>query len=332
MPLGRTTAGDEGPARAPLARFAATFLDRYAMPVVFIVLFTTLCFTVDGFDTKVNLIGLAVSVSMVGMVSCTMLFCLASGDFDLSVESVVMCAGVVAACVSNRTHSIPLGIAAGLGIGTLVGLVNGVVIARVGINALITTLATMQVARGIGFIVCRGEAVSIPVESFFKLGVGKVAGLPAPIWITCACFVVFGILLHLTTYGRQTLAIGGNREAARLSGIPVQRVRIIIFAVQGLVAGFAGCILAARLSTGQPNVAQGFALDCISACVLGGVSLTGGSGTILGVLVGVLIMGTVQNAMDLRSVEPYYQYVVRGGILLAAVLFDNWRRKASHAK
>jgi len=304
----------------------AAFLDRIAMPAVFVIMFVTLALTVTGFCSKVNLVGLLVSVSMVGMVSCTMLFCLASGDFDLSVEATVMCSGVVTALVIQKTHSIAVGIAAGVLLGAVVGWVNGVVIARIGINALITTLATMQITKGLGFIACHGEAVSIPEERFFKLGVGYWMHLPVPVWITLGCFVLFGVLLHYTNYGRCTLAIGGNREAARLSGIPVARLRVIIFTVQGVVAGFAGCVLAARLNTGQPNVAQGFALDCISACVLGGVSLTGGSGTIVGVLVGVMIMGTVQNAMDLNDVQSFYQYLARGGILLLAVLFDQWRR------
>ncbi|MBI5833565.1 MAG: L-arabinose ABC transporter permease AraH [Armatimonadetes bacterium] len=308
------------------------WLDKFAMPAVFVVLFATLCGTVANFSSKGNLIVLATSVSLVGMVACTMLFCLASGDFDLSVGSIVMASGVTCALIIGKSGSVLLGLTAGIALGGLVGLVNGTVIARLGINALITTLATMQITRGIGFIACRGQAVSIPVVSFFRLGIGKWLGVPTPIWVTLACLVLFGILLHMTTFGRQTLAIGGNKEAARLSGIPVQRVRVLIFTIQGLVAGLAGCVTAARMNMGQPNVGENLALDCISGCVLGGVSLTGGSGSILGVVVGVLIMGTVQNAMDLANIETYYQYVVRGGILLAAVLFDQWRRKASHAQ
>jgi L-arabinose transport system permease protein len=142
-----------------------------------------------------------------------------------------------------------------------------------------------------------------------------------------ACFVVFGILLNRTIFGRNTLAIGGNAEAARLAGIDVTRTKIIIFTLQGLMAGFAGVILASRMTSGQPATAQGLELQVISACVLGGVSLTGGVGTITGVIVGVLIMGTVQNAMNLLNVPPFYQYVASGSILLAAVLFDRLKRR-----
>lgn len=297
------------------------------MLLIFVALFVMLAWRVPNFRSPVNLIGLALSVSMVGMVACTMLFCLASGDFDLSVEAVVACAGVLAAVTINRTGSVVAGIAAGVLAGGVVGLVNGFVIARLGINALITTLATMQITRGLGLLVSDGSAVGIPDQRFFVLGNAQPCGVPLPVWITLACFLWFGFLLHYTRYGRQALAIGGNREAARLSGIAVARVRITIFTVQGLVAGFAGVVLASRMTSGQPNTSVGFALDVISACVLGGVSLSGGVGTMLGVVVGVLIMGTVQNAMNLLNVPTFYQYVARGGILLAAVLFDKLRRR-----
>ncbi len=301
--------------------------DNAGMLVVFAILFAVLSVSVENFFTWLNLVSLALSVSMVGMVACTMLFCLASGDFDLSIEAVVAFAGVLAAVVIDRTHSIALGILAGIGAGGIVGVVNGTVIAKLRINALITTLATMQIVRGLGFIVSGGAAVSVSEERFFTLGNSAPYGVPSPVWITLACFVVFGVLLNKTRFGRSTLAIGGNKEAARLAGIAVDRIKIIIFSMQGLMAGFAGVVLASRMTSGQPNSSVGFSLDVISACVLGGVSLSGGSGTMLGTVVGVLIMGTVQNAMNLENVPTFYQYVARGVILLAAVLFDQLKQR-----
>lgn len=305
----------------------ARVLDRGGMALIFAALFVALCLTVDNFWSPLNRVGLLLSVSLVGMVACTMLFCMASGDVDLSVESVVAFSGVLCAAVITSTGSVAAGIAAGVAAGGLVGLLNGVVIAGLGVNALIATLASMQIARGLAFIVSHGEAVPISQTSFFALGAGRLLGVPVPVWITVACIVLFGVLLHLTTFGRSVLAIGGNREAARLSGLPVTRLRVVIFTMQGLVAGFAGVVLAARLASGQPNTSQGFALDVISACVLGGVSLAGGVGTMAGVVVGVLMMGTVQNALNLLQVQTFYQYVVRGVILLLAVLFDLYRRR-----
>jgi len=301
--------------------------ENYSILIVYIILFIALSLFVPYFFTPINMIGIALSVSMVGIVACTMLFCLASGHFDLSVESVVAFSGILAAVMINKTNSSMVGIIAGILAGGVVGLVNGVVISKLKINALITTLATMQIVRGLCFIVSGGPAVGIFVPSFYILGTGRFLKIPNPVWITVLVFIMFGFLLNKTIYGRNTLAIGGNSEASYLAGIAVDRIKIVIFTVQGLMAGFAGVILASRMTSGQPNTSIGFSLDVISACVLGGVSLSGGVGTITGTLVGVLIMGTVQNALNLANVEYFYQYVVRGVILLLAVLFDQLKQR-----
>jgi L-arabinose transport system permease protein len=235
----------------------------------------------------------------------------------------------MAAVVINGSGSAVLGIAAGVLAGGAVGFANGLVIARLGINALITTLAMMQIVRGLGFIVSGGTAVGISEAGFFQLGISSFLGVPTPVWIMIGCFVVFGVLLNRTVFGRNTLAIGGNREAAYLAGIGVVRTKITIFFLQGLMSGFAGVVLASRMTSGQPNTAQGLELQVISACVLGGVSLTGGVATISGVAVGVLIMGTAQNAMNLMNIPPFYQYVASGGILLAAVLLDKLKQRGA---
>jgi L-arabinose transport system permease protein len=269
---------------------------------------------------------LALSVSTVGVIACTMLFCLASGDFDLSVGSVVAFSGILAAMMVNATGNVPLSLAVGILAGGVVGLVNGLVIACVGINALITTLATMQMVRGLAYLVSGGIAIGVREESFFNLGISSLWNIPIPVWIMLACFAVFGTLLNRTTFGRNTLAIGGNREAAHLAGIAVARTKVTIFALQGMIAGLAGVVLAARMTSGQPMTAQGLELQVISACVLGGVSLTGGVGTMGGVIVGVLIMGVVQNVMNLLNIPPFYQYLVSGAILLAAVMLDRLKQ------
>lgn len=277
------------------------------------------------------MVGLGLSVSMVGMVACTMVFCLASGAFDLSAENIVAFSGVTAAMIINMTGSVFLGIIGGIIGGGIFGLLNGIIIAKAGINALITTLAMSQIIRGLAFIVSRGSAVGISNEKFFTLGNGQFLSIPNPIWITIFCFIVFGILLNKTTYGKNTLAMGGNIEAARLAGIGVDKVKIAIFSLQGLMAGFAGVVLASRMTSGQPNTSVGFSLDVISACVLGGVSLSGGVAPIQGAIVGVLIMGTVQNAMNLMNIPTFYQYVVRGLILLIAVLMDKFKEQSRNS-
>ncbi len=308
------------PDRAP-QKFPALW-ERAGMLLVLALLFVACSIFVKDFCTGINLRGLLLSVSTTGMVSCTMLFCLASGNFDLSVGSVLACAGVLTAVVMNKTGSVALGVAAGLALGATVGFANGFVVAKGKINALITTLASMEIVRGLAYIVSGGTSVGIAHETFFALGNSAWLGLATPVWFCLVCFAFFGVLLQCTTFGRYTLAIGGNEVASRLAGIPVARTKIIIFTMQGLVAALAGIVLTARMTSGQPMSSQGFELEVISACVLGGVSLAGGMGTMGFVIAGVLIMGIVQNVMNLLNVDSFYQHVARGAILLGAVALD----------
>jgi L-arabinose transport system permease protein len=310
------------------ARAARTWdlINKSGIVMVFVILFVTLAFTVPGFVSSRNIQGLLLSVTLIGSISVTMMFVLALGEVDLSVASIVAFAGVVASTLITSTHSVTLGIAGGVLAGGAVGLVNGVLIARWKINSLIVTLAMMEVVRGLAYITSNGDAVMISEERFFDLGGGSFLGISFPIWSNIVGFLVFGFLLKKTVFGKNVLAVGGNSEAALLAGLPVMRIKITVFVLQGLVTGFAGVMLASRMSLGDPKTSVGLELGVISACVLGGVSLTGGVATISGVLVGVLIMGSVQDAMSLMNVPTFYQYLIRGGILLLAVLFDQYRR------
>lgn len=303
-------------------------LGEQGLLVIFALAFVLVSIFVPNFLTERNILGLMQSVVTVGIVACTMMFCLAARDFDLSVGSIVAFAGMVAVMTSNTTGSIPLGILAALACGTAVGFINGFVIAKFNINALITTLATMQIVRGLALIASDGRAVGINDPAFFSISLSKFLGIPTPIWVLIALFLVFGFVLNRTVFGKNTLAVGGNPEASRLAGVKVDRTRIFIFAVQGLVCGIAGILLASRITSGQPNAAVGLELSVISACVLGGVSLAGGRATMTGVIIGVMIMGIAENAMNLLNIPAFYQYIVRGVILLLAVLLDNLRSNA----
>jgi L-arabinose transport system permease protein len=304
-------------------------LAEYSLVLIFIVMFVTMSFGVEHFFSIDNMLGLALSISQIGMVACTMMFCLAARDFDLSVGSTVAFAGVLCAMVLNATGSVTLAIVAAVAAGCTIGFVNGAVIAYLRINPLITTLATMEIVRGLGFIVSHGRAIGVSSEGFIALGGLSLFGISLPIWVTLVCFIMFGVLLNNTIYGRNTLAVGGNPEASRLAGINVDFTRVVIFLVQGGVTAFAGVILASRITSGQPNAAEGFELNVISACVLGGVSLLGGRASISGVVIGVLIMGTVENVMNLLNIDAFYQYLVRGAILLAAVLLDQLKNRGA---
>jgi L-arabinose transport system permease protein len=311
--------------------------DLGGMAVLYVCLFAACAIWIPNFLSASNLAGLGQSVITVGIVACGMLFCLASGDFDLSVGSVAACSAVVAVMVINRMTGDPsnmsawpmvAGITAGLLAGAGFGLVNGVVIAKLRINALITTLATMQIARGMAFIASKHQSVgslNVPFNKAF--GTRTFLSLPVPIWVLIGCILACGFLLHMTVFGRKTLAIGGNVTAARYAGINVTQTKILIFVLQGLLAALAGIVDASQLQNADPKTYTDLALAAISACVLGGVSLTGGVGTILAVVVGTLIMGTVQNAMNARNVDPDYQYLITGGILLATALYDRLKQR-----
>ncbi|OWV89459.1 L-arabinose transporter permease [Rhizobium sp. R635] len=304
-------------------------LGEQGLVVIFTAAFVIVSLFVPNFLTERNMLGLLQSVVTIGIVACTMMFCLASRDFDLSVGSIVAFSGMAAVMVSNATGSIPVGLLAALLCGAVVGFVNGIVIARFRINALITTLATMQIVRGLALIASDGRAVGINDPAFYQLALSRFLTVPTPIWIMLILFVFFGFVLNRTVFGKNTLAIGGNPEASRLAGVNVVNMRVWIFALQGLVCGIAGILLASRITSGQPNAATGLELSVISACVLGGVSLAGGRAAMSGVIVGVLIMGIAENVMNLLNIQAFYQYVVRGLILLIAVLLDNLRSSAA---
>ncbi len=307
------------------------FKEQAGLLFVFLFLFIIFSLFIPYFFTTANFKGTLLSVASLGMIACTMMFCLASQDFDLSVGSQVAFAGVFSAMVANFTGSFYLAIIAVVAVGLIFGVINGLLITKAGINAFITTLGTMEIIRGITYIVSGGQAVGVYNTQFFIFGVGSFLGVPIPVWVTAFCFLAFGVLLNFSVLGRNALAVGGNAIATRLSGISVDKVRILNFTIQGALCGLAGLILASRMTSGQPTAALGFELSVISACILGGVSLNGGKATIAGVLLGVLIMGMIQSAMSLMNVDAFYQYVVRGSVLLLAVGADQYKNRRKQA-
>jgi len=319
-----TAAQPEG--RRGLPKALRTLLDTSGLIAIFILLFIGLSVLVPDFLTGRNIVGLLLSVTLIGTIATTMMMVLALGEVDLSVGSIVAFAGVVAAVITSTSGSVVIGVLGGVAAGGAVGAFNGFVVARFGINSLIATLAAMEFVRGLAYITSGGDAVMITVPGFFELGSASFLGLTLPVWTMIVCFVIFGVLLNMTAFGRNVLATGGNAEAASLAGVNVRRLKITVFALQGVVAGIAGVLLTSRMGLGDPNTSLGLELAVISAVVLGGVSLSGGVASITGVLVGVLIMGAVQNAMGLLNVPTFYQYLVRGAILLLAVMFDRWKQ------
>ncbi|HEU5077989.1 MAG TPA: L-arabinose ABC transporter permease AraH [Opitutaceae bacterium] len=321
------------------SNFLADLRDRAGMLLILAGLILLCSFTVTGFATPQNVTNLLLQVSTVGMVASTMLFCLASGNFDLSVGTLIPAGGVLCALVLKHGGNPFLAFGAALAFGAGVGLCNGITVAKFKINPLITTLSTMMMVRGAAFVFADGKSIGIGNEATLNLANAAfpvfyrgdsnaiLFQMTTPVWVCIVLFVVFGFLLQRTTFGRNTLAIGGNEEAARLAGVPVDRVKILIFTLQGMVATLSGVLLSARMGIGDPKTAQGSELSIIAACVLGGVSLSGGVGRMSYVVAGVFIMGIVENAMNLLNIGSFYQYIVRGAILLSAVLFDQFRQK-----
>ncbi len=297
------------------------------MFLVFVVVVVAAFLIAPQFMSKDNMVSLGLQVSSIGVVSCTMLFCLAAGDFDLSVGSTFALGGMVGVTIGNSTGSLFFGVLAAIATGIVVGVINGIVVAKFKINALITTLATMQIVRGLTNILGHGTPQTAAKPGFDFLGNQAYLSIPLPIWIMILFFIAFGILLNRTVFGRNTLAIGGNKEAALLAGIQVDRTKIAIFALSGMAAAFSGIVAASRLVVASNNAGDKLELQAISACVLGGVSLSGGIGTMSGTVVGVLIMGIVENVMRLKNIDAFYQLVVTGTILLLAVLFDKAKLK-----
>jgi len=315
-----------------------TLLDRAGMQLILGALIVVCWLSVRNFGSPENIMNLLLQVSTVGIVATTMLFCLASGNFDLSVGTLIPAGGVLCALVLRHGGSLPVAIVAALAFGAVVGLINGIVVARFKINPLITTLSTMMMVRGAAFVFADGKSIGIANETMLNLANAAFPVIPSrsggilfqitlPVWICLGLFALFGFVLRRTTFGRNTLAIGGNEEAARLAGIDVNRVKITIFTLQGIIASLAGVLLAARLGIGDPKTAQGSELSIISACVLGGVSLSGGVGRMSYVIAGVFIMGIVENAMNLLNIDSFYQYIVRGAILLGAVMLDQLKHR-----
>ena len=281
----------------------------------------------EFFLTKNNFLNILVGVSILGIVAATQTMVIISRGFDLSVGSTVALAGVVTAEILNAGGSDPLAVAGAIGVGLAVGLANGLLITVVHVNPLITTLATLSIVRGIAYVWTDALTQVFPGPNLRWLGTGRVFwDIPVSVLIMLAVFVAVWMTLRFTTFGRSLFAVGGNPRAALLAGIDVGRVQLAAYVISGLSAGFAGAILAAQLSAGSPQAANGLELNAVAAVVLGGASLAGGRGRVWGTLLGALIMETLRNGLVLTDVSSFYQMIAWGAVLLLAVVIDQLRR------
>jgi ribose/xylose/arabinose/galactoside ABC-type transport system permease subunit len=275
----------------------------------------------DVFFLPRNLLNIGLAITILGILAMAQTVVIVSGGLDISVGSVVGLATMVSAITMLSTGSAGLGIVAGLVAGGLAGLVNGLIITYGRVNAVITTLGTMAAFRGLAFLTSGGNSVSITNEQFRLLGNGVVLWLPVPILVLLVVLVLFAIFLRSTVIGRNVYAIGGNPTVARLAGLPIRKYQIGIYVMSGVAAGLAGLLLASRTMSGQPaSGSQGLELEAITAAILGGCALQGGKGTIAGAMLGVLIIGVLNNGLILTSVPTFYQLLARGALLIVAVI------------
>jgi ribose transport system permease protein len=271
-----------------------------------------------------NFLDILLAVAVIGIISLGMTMVIVSGGLDLSVGAVVALTGIVIALAQSAV-GLNGAVLLGLMVGVVFGLINGFAITWVGINPLITTLATLSLARGLAFVFSGGLTQPVLDEAFGFWGRGFVLGIPVPVIILMVLLVMAHIVFRYAKFGRALYAIGGNPQASRLAGIRVKRTQRLVYLVCGIGAAIGGILLTSELGAGAPQAATGIEMSVIAAVILGGASLSGGKGAIPGTFLGVMFMGTLNNGLVLLNVSAYYQEIARGLVLLLAVAFDQLR-------
>ena len=301
-------------------------LHRFGLLLVILFVGVALSLLTDTFLSVANFTNVARQISINGILAVGVTFVLLTAGVDLSLGSVVALSGVACATFAHPgDHSVFVPIAVGLITGAACGLVNGVLVTRGGVAPFIVTLGMMTIARGLALIVSGGRPVADMSNELTALA-GDFLGVPIPVLCFAGVAAAAWFFLRNFRLGRHIYAVGGNENAARAAGVPVEKVKLFAYGLCGLLTGLAGVVLAARITTGQPNAGQAYELDAIAAVVIGGTSLAGGVGTITGTLLGVLLIGVINNGLDLMGVSSYYQAVIKGVIIVGAVWLD--RRQA----
>jgi ribose transport system permease protein len=321
-------------ARDPLAADGRTRPSRrlrladHAPILTLILLCGATALLTDRFLSPLNLSNILVQCSVMAVIAMGMTFVVIGGGFDLSVGSVAALAGCVAAAVMVEA-GIAAGVLAGLAASALVGAANGLIVTQLKVNPFITTLGTMVLVRGVVFLLTGGAPVAgelgLP-ERFVQFGTERLLGINDLVWVPACLLVGLGWVLHATPYGRRVFATGGGREAAYLSGVPVDRITISTYVWCSLLAGVAGIMLASRLQSGQPTAGEFYELTAIAAVVLGGAALHGGEGKLYNSVIGVFIMVVLGNGLNLLNVDSYWQRVAVGIVIIAAAAADRFRR------
>lgn len=296
------------------------YFQEFILLVVLLVLGTIFSLLTDTFLTIPNILNVLLQISIIAILGFGVTIIIISAGIDLSLGSVMALVGMgTAAILTSSTPSIFLAILGGLLIGGIVGFMNGITVAYIHLPAFIATLAMMSIARGVALVVTNAIPIYNLPESFLFLGSGFLWGIPTPIYVMIGLYFILDFILRKTKFGRYIYAIGGNEEATRLSGINIKRYKLLVYVVGGICTGVAGILFTARLGSGQPTAGVGYELDAITAAILGGTNLFGGSGNLIGTLIGAFVMGVINNGQALLNISSYVQNIVRGIIVILAV-------------
>ena len=302
-------------------------ISKYKSLIGLVLLCIVITIVTPNFLSVSNITNVFTQVSVNAIIAIGMTFVILTGGIDLSVGSTLAISGAVGASIVKLTGNVFLAIIVAAVIGIAVGLINGLLVSKGKLQAFIVTLATMTIFRGATLVFTDGTPISKLPEAFVKIGNGKLGFMPIPVIITIIIAIIAVYALSQTRFGRYLYALGGNEDASRLSGINTDKIKTLVYVVSGFASAIAGVIITSRIGSASPNAGTGFELDAIAAVVIGGTSLAGGEGTITGTLIFSLIIGVRNNGLNLMNVSPFYQSIVKGLVILIAVLLDKKSRK-----
>ncbi|OQY32545.1 MAG: sugar ABC transporter permease [Spirochaetaceae bacterium 4572_59] len=298
-------------------------LKDYGLVLAFMGICLVLSILSPSFIKPANLLNILRQTSINGILAVGMTFVIITGGIDLSVGSITAVAAVVASSFAHPgEHSIVFVIFSGLGVGLLLGFINGLFIAKAKLAPFIATLGMMTIARGMALVYTSGRPVINLSDQYNYIGGGYIGGIPVPVYIYGLVVIISFFVLRFTVFGRRVYAVGGNELSAKYSGIKTSNIKTLVYMISGMLSGLAGIVLSSRVMSGNPSAGTSYELDAIAAVVIGGTSMTGGVGTIFGTVIGALMIGVINNGLDLLNVSSYFQQIVKGSIIIFAVLMD----------
>lgn len=295
---------------------------QFALLFVVVIIIVVMSIISDTFLTSTNIINILRQISLNGILAVGMTFVILTGGIDLSVGSVVAISGVISGSLLMKGFNSSIAILIALLCSLLLGLINGYLIAYIKFQPFIATLSTMTIGRGFVLAYADGKPFTISDEGFKKIGQGYFFGIPIPVILLIVAVIIALIALNATTFGRYVFAIGGNVEAARFSGVRTRRIQLMVYVISSICAWVVGLILAARISSGQPTAGESYEMDAIAATAIGGTSMSGGTGSLYGTILGFAIIGLLSNSMNLLNINSFYQQIVKGLLIIVAVFLD----------